>query len=133
MNSGNPSNGNGNGERFTGHGSEWRDANLKPEEAKIATAWVEQVINKRSMEANKDRVKDVRDEMWQLEKEGEIVVHRINDEHQPRIAKTIYGWDKKGAHHAAVAPQVLRPVRQHSGLPGIPAVADERNGHQVPG
>ena len=118
MNTGKPSNGNGSGERFTGHGSEWRDANLKPEEAKIATAWVEQVINKRSMETNKDRVKDVRDEMWQLEKEGEIVVHRINDEHQPRIAKTIYGWDKKVPttqlwHHKSCG--------QCGNIPGYPA------------
>ena len=42
--------GNGdNGERFTGHGSEWRDSNLSPEDAQTATAWDEQVINKRSM------------------------------------------------------------------------------------
>ena len=60
--------GNGdNGERFTGHGSEWRDSNLSPEDAQTATAWVEQVINKRSMEVNKDRVEDVRDAMWELE------------------------------------------------------------------
>jgi len=88
--------GNGdNGERFTGHGSEWRDSDLSPKDAQTATAWVEQVINKRSMEVNKDRVEDVRDAMWELEKEGEIVVHRIGEAHQPRIAKTIYGWDKK--------------------------------------
>ncbi len=95
MSTENSNNGNGNGERFTGHGAEWRDANLSPADARTATAWVEQVINKRSMETNKDRVEDVRDIMWQLEKEGEIVVHRINDEHAPRIAKTIYGWDKE--------------------------------------
>ena len=52
-----------NEERFTGHGPEWRDANLSPEDASTATAWVEQVINKRSMEVNKDRVEDVRDAM----------------------------------------------------------------------
>jgi heterodisulfide reductase subunit B len=91
------SNGNENqgGERFTGHGSEWRDSNLSKTEAKTATAWVEQVINRRSMQTNKDRVKDIRDEMWQLEKEGEVVVHRITDQHQPMMAKTLYGWDKK--------------------------------------
>ena len=93
------------GERFTGHGSEWRDANLSPRDAHTATAWVEQVIDKRSMEVNKDRVEDVRDVMWQLEKEGEIVVHRVSDEHQPRIAKTIYGWDKKIPTTPALAPQ----------------------------
>ena len=82
------------GERFTGHGPEWRDSNLSPTEARTATAWVEQVINKRSMEVNKDRVEDVRDAMWQLEKEGEIVVHRVTDEHKPVMTKTLYGWDK---------------------------------------
>ena len=71
------------GERFTGHGSEWRDSNLSREEALVATSWVEQKIDKRSMLTNKDRVEDVRDVMWQLEKDGEIAVHRIGDEHQP--------------------------------------------------
>ena len=33
------------GERFTGHGSEWRDANLSPAEAEVATSWVEARIN----------------------------------------------------------------------------------------
>ncbi len=84
-----------NGERFTGHGSEWRDSGLSREDAMAATAWVEQTINKRSMLTNKERVHDIRDVMWQLEKEGEIKVHRIQDEHEPVIAKTIYGWDKK--------------------------------------
>ncbi|MBT5898778.1 MAG: heterodisulfide reductase subunit B, partial [Rhodospirillaceae bacterium] len=44
---------------------------------------------------NKDRVEDVRDVMWQLEKDGEIVVHRVGDQHEPVMAKTLYGWDKK--------------------------------------
>lgn len=83
------------GERFTGHGSEWRDSNLSAEEASVATAWVEQKIDRRSMLTNKDRVEDVRDIMWQLEKEGEIVVHRITDAHKPVMVKTLYGWDKK--------------------------------------
>ena len=65
------------GERLTGHGSEWQDAKLSPEDARTATNWVEQKIDKRSMLTNKDRVQDVRDVMWQLEKDGEIVVHRI--------------------------------------------------------
>lgn len=85
----------GDTERFTGHGSEWTDAKLSPTEANIATSWVEQKIDKRSMLTNKDRVEDVRDIMWQLEKEGEIVVHRIHDEHEPVMVKTLYGWDKK--------------------------------------
>ena len=81
-------------ERLTGHGAEWRDANLSPAEAKVATAWVEQRIDRRSMLTQKDRVEDVRDIMWQLEKDGEIVVHRVADEHEPVMVKTLYGWDK---------------------------------------
>jgi heterodisulfide reductase subunit B len=83
------------GERFTGHGAEWRAANLSSEQAQLATAWVEQKIDRRSMLTNKDRVEDVRDAMWQLEKNGEIVVHRIEKSHQPAMVKTLYGWDKK--------------------------------------
>lgn len=83
------------GDRFTGHGSEWRDSNLSQEDAQTATAWVEQKINRRSMLTNKDRVADVRDIMWQLEKDGEIVVHRVTDQHKPVTVKTLYGWDKK--------------------------------------
>ena len=82
------------GERFTGHGNEWRASNLTPTEAQRATAWVEQKIDKRSMLTNKDRVADVRDEMWQLEKDGQIVVHRVGEQHEPVIAKTLYGWNK---------------------------------------
>ncbi len=85
----------GGDERFTGHGSEWKDARLTPREAETATAWVEQRIDKRSMLTNKDRVEDVRDIMWQLEKDGQIVVHRVRDEHEPVTVKTLYGWDKK--------------------------------------
>ena len=82
-------------QRFTGHGTEWRDANLKPEEAQAATQWVEAKIDKRSMLTNRERVEDVRDIMWQLEKDGEIIVHRVNDGHQATMTKTLYGWDKK--------------------------------------
>ena len=82
------------GERFTGHGAEWKDAGLSTEEARTATTWVEQRVDKRSMLTNKDRVEDVRDIMWQLEKDGEIVVHRVADTHDPITVKTLYGWDK---------------------------------------
>src|SRR5512138_844288 len=82
-------------ERFTGHGSEWRDSNLSPAEASIATSWVELKVDKRSMLTNKERVEDVRDAMWQLERDGEIVVHRVRDEHAPMMVKTLYGWDKR--------------------------------------
>ena len=106
------------GERFTGHGAEWKDANLSRSEAVTATVWVEQIINKRSMQTNKDRVEDVRDEMWQLEKEGEIVVHRVTDQHKPVMTKTLYGWDKKIPstrlwHHKSCG--------QCGNIPGYPA------------
>ena len=42
---------------------------------------MEQKIDKRSMLTTKQHVEDVRDIMWQLEKEGEIVVHRIDVGH----------------------------------------------------
>ena len=107
-----------NGERFTGHGPEWRPANLSPEDAMTATTWVEQKIDKRSMLTNKDRVEDVRDIMWQLEKDGEIVVHRVTDEHKPVLAKTLYGWEKRIPttqlwHHKSCG--------QCGNIPGYPA------------
>jgi len=83
------------GERFTGHGSEWKDAKLAPAEARAATQWVEARVDRRSMMTGKDRVADVRDALWQLEKDGEIVVHRVRDEHKPVTARTLYGWEKK--------------------------------------
>tara|TARA_B100000579_G_scaffold272296_1_gene224873 strand:+ start:259 stop:1608 length:1350 start_codon:yes stop_codon:yes gene_type:complete len=83
------------GERLTGHGAEWNNANLSADDARAATAWVEARVDKRSMLTNKDRVEDVRDIMWQLEKDGEIAVHRITDEHQSKMVKTLFGWDKK--------------------------------------
>jgi len=106
------------GERFTGHGPEWRDAKLSSEDARVATVWVEQVINKRSMLTQKDRVEDVRDLMWELERDGEIVVHRVADEHQPVTVKTLYGWDKKVPttrlwHHKSCG--------QCGNIPGYPA------------
>jgi heterodisulfide reductase subunit B len=111
--------GNGNGEeRFTGHGPEWQDANLSKEEAHVATVWVDQIVNKRSMLTNKDRVEDVRDAMWELEKDGEILVHRVSDAHQPVTVKTLYGWDKKVPttqlwHHKSCG--------QCGNIPGYPA------------
>ena len=111
--------GSGNGgERFTGHGAEWQDANLSKEEAHVATVWVDQIVNKRSMLTNKSRVEDVRDAMWELEKDGEILVHRVTDEHKPATVKTLYGWDKKIPttqlwHHKSCG--------QCGNIPGYPA------------
>jgi heterodisulfide reductase subunit B len=80
---------------FSTHGPEWRASNLSAADARAATAWVEQKIDKRSMLTNKDRVEDVRDVMWQLEKEGQIKVHRITAQHEPIETKTLYGWTKR--------------------------------------
>jgi heterodisulfide reductase subunit B len=106
------------GERFTGHGPEWREAKLSRMDAQTATAWVEQVIDRRSMLTQKDRVEDIRDLMWELEKDGEIVVHRVSDEHRPVMVKTLYGWDKKIPttrlwHHKSCG--------QCGNIPGYPA------------
>jgi len=109
--------GNG-GERFTGHGPEWQDANLSKEQAHVATVWVDQIVNRRSMLTNKDRVEDVRDAMWELEKDGEIVVHRVSDGNKPVTVQTLYGWDKKIPttrlwHHKSCG--------QCGNIPGYPA------------
>ena len=106
------------GERLTGHGAEWNNANLSPEDARTATAWVEARVDKRSMLTDKDRVEDVRDIMWELEKDGEIVVHRIKDEHRPKTVKTLFGWDKRVPttqlwHHKSCG--------QCGNIPGYPA------------
>ena len=106
------------GERFTGHGSEWVDSNLSADDARTATVWVDQIVNKRSMLTNKDRVEDVRDAMWELEKDGEIIVHRVTDEHEPVTAKTLYGLDKRVPttqlwHHKSCG--------QCGNIPGYPA------------
>jgi heterodisulfide reductase subunit B2 len=80
---------------FAGFGSEWRPANLSPAEARAATSWVETRIDRRSLLTGKDQVEDVRDIMWQLEKDGEIVVHRVSEQHEPVTARTLYGWQKR--------------------------------------
>jgi len=116
---------------FTGHGSEWKPSNLTPAEAQRATSWVEAKIDRRSMLTNKDRVEDIRDAMWQLEKDGEIIVHRVDEEqHKPVVARTLYGWEKKipttNLWQHKSAAQVLRPVRQHPRLSVVSVLADER-------
>jgi heterodisulfide reductase subunit B len=80
--------------------------------------WVDQIVNRRSMLTNKDRVEDVRDAMWELEKDGEILVHRVSDEHKPVTVQTLYGWDKKVPttqlwHHKSCG--------QCGNIPGYPA------------
>ena len=56
---------------------------------------MEAKIDKRALLTGKERKDDIRDIMWQLEKDGEIIVHRVGDQHEPVMAKTLYGWDKK--------------------------------------
>ncbi|GAB4351871.1 MAG: CoB--CoM heterodisulfide reductase iron-sulfur subunit B family protein [Oricola sp.] len=80
---------------YDGFGAEWQASKLTPDEARRATDWVETRIDKRALLTSKERKEDVRDIMWQLEKDGEIVVHRVGDHNDPVVAKTLYGWDKK--------------------------------------
>ena len=80
---------------YDGFGADWQASNLTPDEARRATDWVEAKIDKRALLTSKERKEDVRDIMWQLEKDGEILVHRVGDHNDPVIAKTLYGWDKK--------------------------------------
>ncbi len=106
------------GQHFTGHGAEWRDGELGPDQARAATAWVEAKIDRRAMLVNKERVEDVRDIMWQLEKDGEILVHRVSEQHEPVTVKTLYGWDKRIPtnqlwHHKSCG--------QCGNIPGYPA------------
>ncbi len=113
-----PFNTGSSGEKFTGHGSEWQDSNLSKDDARLATQWVEAKIDKRAMLTTREHVEDVRDIMWQLEKDGEIVVHRVNDGHDPVMAKTLYGWEKKIPtnrlwHHKSCG--------QCGNIPGYPA------------
>ena len=104
---------------FTGFGAEWRPSNLTPSEARAATSWVEAKIDRRSMLTNKDRVADIRDAMWQLEKEGEI----LSTGSTSGTSRWWRGPSMAGSstsHHQSVAPQVVRPMRQHPRLP-VPA------------
>ncbi|MGE4531279.1 MAG: heterodisulfide reductase subunit B, partial [Acidithiobacillus sp.] len=77
-----------------GHGAFFQDTNLSANEAEAATAWVRSHVDRRSIDLG-ERMDDIRDHMWELEKEGEIIVHRINPGHQAEVVKTLYGWDKK--------------------------------------
>ena len=106
------------GGRFTGHGPEWRSSGLNAQDARTATVWVEQVIDRRAMLTGKDRVADVRDAMWELEKDGQIVVHRVTEAHKPVVVRTLYGWEKQIPtvrlwHHKSCG--------QCGNIPGYPA------------
>jgi heterodisulfide reductase subunit B len=73
-----------------GHGAFFQDTNLKAEEAEAATAWVRSHVDRRTVDLG-DRMDDIREHMWELEKEGEIIVHRITDDHKPIEVETLYG------------------------------------------
>ncbi|MCA9165905.1 MAG: hypothetical protein KDA62_23120, partial [Planctomycetales bacterium] len=83
-----PSNTEGPKGAYEGFGADWQASNLTPDEARRATDWVEAKIDKRALLTSKERKEDVRDIMWQLEKEGEILVHRVADHNDPVMAKT---------------------------------------------
>ncbi len=85
---------NTDGQGIAGHGSFFQESNLNPEEAVAATEWVKKHVDRRSMDLG-ERMDDIRDHMWELEKEGEIIVHRITDEHEPVTVETLFGWEKK--------------------------------------
>ncbi len=85
---------NTDGQGIAGHGSFFQQTNLSPEEAARATEWVRKHVDRRTIDLG-ERMDDVRDHMWELEKDGQIIVHRIGEEHEPKTVKTLFGWDKK--------------------------------------
>ena len=102
---------------YNGFGADWTRTSLTETEARRATDWVEAKIDKRFLLTGKERKDDVRDIMWQLEKEREIVVHRVAEHNEPVMAKTLYGWDKK------IPPNNLwyhKSCGQCGNIPGYP-------------
>jgi heterodisulfide reductase subunit B len=79
---------------IAGHGAFFQPTNLAPEDAERATAWVRKQVDRRALDLG-ERMDDVRDHLWELERDGEIIVHRITDAHQPVTVKTLFGWDKR--------------------------------------
>ncbi|MFN7086423.1 MAG: heterodisulfide reductase-related iron-sulfur binding cluster [Burkholderiales bacterium] len=82
------------GAGIAGHGSFFQPTNLAPEDAVKATEWVRKHVDRRTIDLA-ERMDDVREHMWQLEREGEIIVHRISDAHRPVDVKTLFGWNKR--------------------------------------
>ena len=83
-----------NSQGIAGHGAFFQDTALSAQDAERATTWVRRHVDRRTVDLGK-RMDDIRDHMWELEKEGEILVHRITDIHEPVTVKTLYGWDKR--------------------------------------
>ena len=79
---------------IAGHGSFFQQTNLSGAEAAKATEWVRKHVDKRTVDLG-ERMDDIRDHMWELEKDGQIIVHRITDDHKPVDVQTLFGWNKK--------------------------------------
>ena len=62
---------NTDGQGVSGHGSFFQDTNLNAADAETATDWVRKHVDKRTVDLG-DRMDDIRDHMWELEKEGEL-------------------------------------------------------------
>ncbi|MFP4244343.1 MAG: heterodisulfide reductase-related iron-sulfur binding cluster [Ectothiorhodospira sp.] len=82
------------GQGMAGHGAAFRESGLSREEALAATDWVRKRVDRRNADLG-ERMDDVREHMYELEKEGKILIHRIRDEHEPVTVNTLFGWDKK--------------------------------------
>ena len=104
---------------IAGHGEFFQPTNLSAADAEKATAWVKKQVDRRSIDLG-ERMDDVREHMWELEKEGEIIVHRITDAHQPRMVKTLFGWTRRsrpcscGTTRAAASAATSRAIRRRS-------------------
>jgi heterodisulfide reductase subunit B len=79
---------------IAGHGSFFQDAKLSNADAEKATEWVRKHVDKRTVDLG-ERMDDIRDHMWELEKDGQIIVHRITDAHKPVEVQTLFGWTKR--------------------------------------
>ncbi|MHB8415467.1 MAG: heterodisulfide reductase-related iron-sulfur binding cluster [Acidiferrobacteraceae bacterium] len=79
---------------IAGHGSFFQETHLSAAEAEQATEWVRRRVDRRTMDLG-TRMDDVREHLKVLEKDGEVIVHRITDAHEPVMTKTLYGWDKR--------------------------------------
>jgi heterodisulfide reductase subunit B2 len=84
---------NTDGQGIAGHGSFFQQTDLPAADAIKATEWVRKHVDRRTIDLG-ERMDDVRAHMWELEKEGEIIVHRIDERHAPVVVKTLFGWDK---------------------------------------
>lgn len=77
-----------------GHSAAFARAGLAPDQAAQATDWVRQRIDRRNLDLG-ERMDDVREHLYELEKDGQIIIHRIADEHAPISTKTLFGWEKR--------------------------------------